>query len=280
VSASVESVGGRPSASRSGGLTQTLRILRVIAGAEFKLKYSDSMLGYVWSLLKPLGLFSMLYIVFGRFFKLNVGIEHYPLYLLIGIVLWTYFADAVGLTMTSIVHRGAVLSRLSFPRLVIPVSVTLTSGITFCVNLTAIAAFVAWNQIVPRPEWLLLLPLLLELYVFTLGLSLILATVFVRLRDVAQVWELAAQLLFYASPIIYPVSFLPPWFKPLAFLNPFVQVMQDARAILLPGSDPVTVQEILGAPFGRLVPIGIAIAFLVAGLAYFRRESPWFAERL
>src|SRR5947208_13160302 len=158
-----------------------LRVVQVIAQAEYKLKYSGSALGYVWSVIKPLGLFLMLYIVFGRFFKLNVGFQHYPLYLLIGIVLWTYFLDATSLAMTSLVARGALLRKVAFPRLVIPVSVTVTAGITFAVNLLAVAVFVAVNRLVPDASWLLIPLLLLELYVFTLGVSLVLATLFVRL---------------------------------------------------------------------------------------------------
>jgi len=267
--------GGRP-----GSLAHQLRILRVIAGTEFKLKYSDSALGYVWSVAKPLALFSVLYVVFGRFFKLGVGFEDYPLYLLIGIVLWTFFVDATTVTLTSIVTHGSLLRRLAFPRLIVPLSVTLTSGITFAVNLIPLAGFIAYNRIVPRVEWLLLVPLLLELVVFTVGIALILATLFVRFRDIGQLWELTSQLLFYAAPIIIPVGFLPPWAQPIAFLNPFVQIMQDVRAVVLYNIDVITAPSRLPDSGGRLTPIAIAVATLLVGLYLFKRESPWFAERV
>jgi ABC-2 type transport system permease protein len=272
---------GAPMRTRvSGSLAHQLRILRVIAASEFKLKYSDSALGYVWSVIKPLALFSVLYVVFGRFFKLGVGFEDYPLYLLIGIVLWTFFVDASTLTMTSLVERGSLLRKLTFPRLVIPISLTLTSAITFGVNLMPLAGFIAWNRIVPRAEWLFLVPLVLELFVFTLGVSIILATLFVRFRDVGQVWELASQLLFYASPIIMPVGYLPPWSQPIAFLNPFVQIMQDIRSVIIADIDDITAADSLASVGGRLLPISIAVATLVFGLYFFKRESPWFAERV
>ena len=111
--------------------------------------------------------------------------------------------------MSSIVARETLLRKLSFPHLVIPISMTLAAAITFGVNLVVVGVFVAWNQIPPRLDWLLLVPLLLELYVFMLGVALVLATLFVRFRDVGQIWELAAQLLLYATPIIYPIGFLP-----------------------------------------------------------------------
>jgi ABC-2 type transport system permease protein len=257
-----------------------LRVIQVIAHAEYKLKYSGSALGYVWSVVKPLGLFLMLYIVFGRFFKLSAGISHYPLYLLIGIVLWTYFIDATTLTMSSIVERGALVSKLVFPRLIIPVSVTVTAGITLVVNLSVIAIFIGANRVVPNLRWLLLLPLLLELYMFTLGVGLILATIFVRLRDLRQVWELVLQLLFYASPIIYPAGYLPPWWKPVAFVNPFVQVIQHARLVILPNSQTDTPATVFHSPFGELIPLAVVVILFLGGLRWFRAQAPWFAERL
>src|SRR5205809_3192561 len=161
-------------------LRHQARILRVIAAMEFKLKYADSALGYMWSLAKPMALFSVLYAVFGRFFRLGVGFTGYPLYLLVGIVLWTFFVDATTTTLTSIVARGSLLRKLAFPRLVIPLSTTLTASMTFLVNLVPVVLFLVWNELIPRVTWLLLIPLLLELYVFTLGVGLILATLFVR----------------------------------------------------------------------------------------------------
>lgn len=260
-------------------LAYQLRVLRVIAGTEFKLKYADSALGYVWSLLKPLALFSVLYVVFARFFKLG-GIEHYPVYLLVGIVLWTFFADATTVAMPSVVAQGSLLRKLAFPRLIIPVSATMTAAITLLINLLAIVGFVAWSRIVPGLAWLLILPLLLELYLFALGVSLLLATLYVRFRDIGQIWELVMQLLFWSSAIIFPIGFLPPWFRPLAFLNPFVQVMQDVRAIVLGTSRYGTAPDYLGGSAGRLIPIGIVLALLVAGVLLFRREERWFAERV
>jgi ABC-2 type transport system permease protein len=263
-----------------GSLKHWLRILRVIAGAEYKLKYADSALGYVWSVAKPMALFSVLYVVFGRFFGLGAGNVHYPIYLLIGIILWTFFVDASSMTLTSLVARGSLLRKLTFPRLIVPISVTLTAGITFAVNLIPLVILIAWNRLVPRVEWLLLIPLFLELFVFTLGVSVILATLFVRFRDVGQLWELTTQLLFYASPIIIPVGFLPPWSQPIAFLNPFVQIMQDVRAVLINNVDVITATSRLSDVGGRLMPIGIAFATLIVGLYLFQRESPWFAERV
>lgn len=264
--------------SPSGTLAYQGRVLRVVAGTEFKVKYAESLLGYVWSVLKPLALFSVLYVVFGRFFKLNIGFEHYPLYLLTGLVLWTFFADAIAVALPSVVARGSLLRKLAFPRVVIPVSATVTAALTFAINLGVVAVFLAFNRVAPRVEWLLLAPLLLELYAFVLGLSLALSALHVRFRDIGQIWELGAQLLFWASPIIYPVGFLPPWALPVAFLNPFVQVMQDVRQVLFASNEPV-VTDVLGSA-GRLAPLAVVAATLALGLVLFRRDEQWFAERV
>jgi ABC-2 type transport system permease protein len=259
---------------------QQLRILRVIAGTEYKLKYAESALGYVWSIAKPLAMFAVLYTVFGRFFKLNTGFEHYPLYLLIGLVVWIFFVDATGLAMTSLVARASMLRKLAFPHLVIPISVTVSAAMTFLVNLVVIVVFVAFNHISPSLSWLWMPLLLVELVVFTLAVGLVLATAFVRVRDLAQLWELIIQLLFFGTPIMYPVGFLPPWAKPIAFVSPVVQVMQDLRAIIVGGPQAVTTADVYGTAWGYAVPISFCLVVLGFGLWIFRRESPWFAERV
>jgi ABC-2 type transport system permease protein len=263
----------------SAGLAYRARVLAVIAGSEFKLKYAGSVLGYVWTLLKPLAIFSVLYVVFGRFFKLTVGFEHYPLYLLIGLVLWYFFDDATRVAMPSVVSNASLLQKLAFPRVLVPASATITVAITFAVNLVALALFIAGNRIVPRPEWLAVVPLLLELYAFTLAVSVVLATLFVRFRDMGQLWELAATLMFWASPIIYPVGYLPPWAQPIVFFNPLVQIMQDLRMLIIDSPNVWTVTDKLG-PYGHAAPLGVLA--LTVGIAFvlFRREERSFAERI
>jgi ABC-2 type transport system permease protein len=260
-------------------LRHHLTILVVIAQAEFKLKYAGSALGYLWSVLKPLALFTMMYLVFGRIFKLGAISQYYPLALLIGVVLFTFFSDANLMGMNSLVSRESLLRKLIFPRVIIPTAATLTAAMTFAVNTIVVAGFVAWNQLVPQLDWLLIIPLLLELYVFVLGIALILSTLFVRFRDIGQIWELVLQVFFYASPIIYPIGYLPPWARNIAFLNPFTQVLQGIRALIIYPEDVTTATTALGA-YGSLTPIGVAFATLAIGLWLFKQQEPFFAERV
>lgn len=263
---------------RPRGLRHHLHVVRVIGAAEFKLKYSGSALGYLWSVLKPLGLFAMLYAVFGRLFKLQ-DFPHYPLYLLLGIVLWTYFVDTTTVAMPSLVARSSLISKLSFPRLIIPLSVSATTSMTLGVNLLVVAIFVGANRIGPRVTWLLLIPLFLELFLISFAVGLFLSALFVRLRDIGQVWELALQLMFYASPIIYPLGFLPSWLQPVSFLSPLVQIIEDARWALLPNHSVATAPAVFGTPYGELAPLGVAAVIIVGSFLFFQRESPGLAER-
>ena len=156
---------------------------------------------------KPLAYFAVLWVVFGRIFKID-GDRELPALPAIGIVLYMFFVDATGLAFPSMTKSGAMLRNLAFPPIVIPVSVSVTARITFGVNLVAVAVFVRERRSTDW-DWLLVVPLLAELYAFILGVGLILATLFVRFRDVSQLWELGPQLLMFASPIMYPITILP-----------------------------------------------------------------------
>jgi ABC-2 type transport system permease protein len=255
------------------------RTVRVLAGAEYKLKYSGSVLGYFWTLGKPLALFSVLYVVFQVWLRFGGTVAHFPLYLLLGLLFFYFFGDGTGTTMGSLVARRDVIRRLAFPRATIPVAVTVTALLTFAGNLVAAAVFVAWNRIVPQVDWLLLIPLLAELYVFVLGVALILATLFVVFRDLRQIWDVVIQGLLYATPIIYPVQLLPAWAQKLVLLSPLAQVIQDVRRIVL-GPTVATTASVYGTSGIRLVPLGITGLTLVVGIVLFRWQQSWFPERV
>lgn len=255
------------------------RILRTTAAAEFKVKYADSVLGYVWTVAKPLAWFAVLYVVFGRFFKLTATFDNYPVYLLAGLVLWIFFIDATTLALQSFVQHGALLRRLAVPRFVIPMSTTVTTVLTLVVNTAALAIIMAIVGVTPRWSWLLIPLPVLELGVFTAAVALLLATLFVRARDMGPLWEVATQLLFFASPIIYPAGFLPAWTQEIVFANPFVQTMQDARFLLIPDPEITTANDVYGAWWGYLVPLGVLVGVVVITIAYYRREARYLAER-
>lgn len=256
------------------------RLVGVLVGMEIKLRYGDSVLGYVWTIGKPMALFSILYVVFGQLVGINAEQPHFALYLVTGVMLWTFFAEGVSRTMSSIVANGTLLRKLPFPRLVIPLAASLTSFVTFGLSLFAIAVFVLANRIVPQPDWLLLIPLVFELYLWVFGLGLILAVLYVRLRDIAQVWDLTVQLLFFASPIIYSFTLVDSkQIQKIMLLNPFTQIMQDVRALVIYADPNVIVAPTDFSPT-RVVPLAIVAFFLGLGLWMFKRADPWLPEQV
>jgi ABC-2 type transport system permease protein len=271
-----------PGTKATSGVAYYLRVLRVVGAIDFKARYQDAALGYVWSIVKPLAYFGVLWLVFAHLLRTANQTEDFAIFLLIGVLLFVFFVDTVSEMLPSIVQGGAVLRRLAFPPILIPLSASVPICITFCINMSALIVFIAIQRVAPRPEWLLVAPLLAELYVFIVGLGLLLSALYVRFRDLGQIWELLAQLLFFASAIFYPLGILPDWAQKIALLNPFVQVMQDIRYVVLGGSGPndVTAGDVYASAGGRIVPFLVAVLVFVAGLLVFRRESRHFAERV
>jgi ABC-2 type transport system permease protein len=263
------------------GLRRQLRVVRVLTGAQFELDYGESALGYVWAVLKPLAVFSVLYVIFGRIFKFGRGFHNFALHLLIGIVIWTFFADATRRAMTSVVERRSLLRQISFPVRVIPFSVTATSAITLVVNAAVVSAFVLAKGLWPRLDWLELVPLLAELVLFSAGVALLLSVAYVRLRDSVQAWDLLTQIVFYLTPIIYPLGLLPHWAQRAELVNPIAQIAEDARYAVLrePPHTIVTATDVFGRA-GELIPVSVAAAVFLLGLLVFSREEPSLAERV
>jgi ABC-2 type transport system permease protein len=272
---------GRDTATR--GIAYYVRVLKVIGAVDFKARYTDAALGYLWSLVKPLAYFGVLWLVFAHLLRTENQTEDFTIYLLIGILLFLFFVDAISAMLPSIVESGPTLRRLAFPPATIPLAASVAIVITFCVNLTAFAVFAVIQRLEPRLEWLLVPPLLVELYLFTVGLGLLVSALYVRFRDIGQVWELAAQLLFFACAIFYPIGILPGWAQKVAFLNPFVQIMQDIRHAILGGAsgpNDLTAADVYAGAGGRLIPIVIVVLVCGGGVAFFRRQGRYFAERL
>jgi ABC-2 type transport system permease protein len=265
------------------GLAYYMRVLRVVGAIDFKAKYEGAVLGYVWSIAKPLAYFGVLWLVFAHLLRTANQTQNFALFLLIGILLFTFFVDTVSGMLPSIVEGGAILRRLAFPPILIPLSASFGICITFFVNMFAVVFFIAIQKVAPRPEWLVVPLLLAELYIFCVGLGLLVAALYVRFRDIGQVWEVASQLLFFACAIFYPIGILPLWAQKVAFLNPLVQIIQDARHAILGGAsgpNDVTAASVYAGLGGRVIPILVAVLVFVGGLVFFRREGRYFAERV
>lgn len=254
-------------------------ILRQLVKTDFKLRYQGSALGYVWSVLKPLFLFGILYVVFVKIVGVDYGVENDGIYLLLGIVLWTFFAELTGGSVTSIVGKGDLLRKLNFPRYVIVLAVAFSALLNLFLNMIIVLLFlvIAGTEITLS---VFLAPLLfVELFVFALAIGFFLSTTFVRFRDINYIWEVLMQALFYLSPIIFPIGIAPFWMQKILVLNPIAQILQDLRYILI-SKQTVTISHIYGNNMVRVVPILIVLFSIVASAFYFRKKSKYFAEEL
>jgi ABC-2 type transport system permease protein len=255
-------------------------LLAELVRTEFKLRYQGSVLGYIWSLLKPLLIFCILYLVFVRFLRIGSDIEHYPVYLLLGIVLWNFFSEMTSQSLTSVVGRGDLIRKIKIPRWIIVVSSSVSALINLGLNLIVIAVFLVINQ-VDLSFSVLLLPLaLLQIYIFSLGVSLFLAASFVKYRDMSYIWEVIMQAGFYATPILYPLSIITnTTIQKLLLLNPLADAIQTARYDVVT-HQTITSGSVFSNPVYRMIPLVITVAVLLIGVFYFRRESKYFAENL
>jgi ABC-2 type transport system permease protein len=223
-------------------------------------------------------LFGVLYFVFTRFVRFGTALPDYAVNLLLGIVLWTYFADSTTRAMASIVERGDLIRKVYFPRQIIVVATSLSSLITLAFNLVVVAAFIVFSGAGFRPTAPLFIVLVIELYVLALGCSFLLSAVYVQLRDSKQVYDIALQLLFYASPIIYPLSLIPARWQQLLSINPIAQIIQDSRKVLIDPSISSPV-DIIHSPLVAL-PYTIPVLVLLIGYLYFDYQAARFAEEI
>jgi ABC-2 type transport system permease protein len=257
---------------RFASLTYTLGL------TEWKLRFFGSALGYVWTLARPLMFFGVLYVVFTQVAKLGDEILHYPAYLLAAIVLYTFFSEATGGAVESLVERESLLRKVRFPRMVVPLSVGLTALFNLGMNLVAVTVFLLLNGIAPMWSWLELPVIIGLLAVLAAGMSLLLSALFVSYRDVAPIWEVVSQALFYGSPIFYTVDFYGDFTEIMA-CTPIVAALTQMRHALIDPTAP-SLAETLGSDALVLVPIAITFAIFALGWWVFRRRAPMLAEYL
>jgi ABC-2 type transport system permease protein len=258
----------------------SLILLKQLVVTDFKIRYKSSVLGYVWTLLRPLAFFAVLYVVFVGFLKVGGDVPHYAVYLLMGVVFWNYFVEVTNNGVTSIVSKGDILRKLSFPRYVIVIAGSFSALISLGINLLVLAFFMALNGVPFTLNLLWLIPLVAELFVFSLSMAFILSALFVRFRDINYIWEVVLQAGFYATPILYPITLVVAKFPIVAkimMLNPIAQIVQDARHLVITDS-AVTITNIFGSNMARLIPIIIVATVAAWGSVYFRKKSPGFAE--
>ena len=250
-----------------------------LAANDFKLRFFGSALGYLWSLMRPLMLFGVLYFVFTEVVKFGAGVAHYPVYLLTGIVIFTFFSETTSRGVTSLIERETLLRKIRFPRMVVPLSVALHALFNLGLNLVVVFVFVLASGIAPRWSWLELFPLVLVLVLLATGTTMLISALYVRYRDIQPIWEVVLQILFYATPILYVTATLPDNLERKAMVNPIAAVMTQLRHAVIDPSAP-TAAEAIGGGVRLLAPLAVTLGVFALGFWVFAREAPRIAEEL
>jgi ABC-2 type transport system permease protein len=253
-------------------------LLWLTSKVEFRLRYHGSILGYVWTLLNPLLFFGVIYVFFTQVIDFGHDIEHYAALLLFNIMLFHFFTGATNGSVSSLVKRERMLRSTDFPRLVIPVSGVVTSLFVLLVGLPVAFFYLLGDGGEPTWTWLLLPVLVALLFAFTLGVSLLISTLYVTLRDVSQIWTVATRALFYATPVIYPIERVPVDWRDLAYLNPMAPILTQLRNWVVDPSAPNAIDA--AGPLGLLPSVFTLVTVLGLGFWLFIRRAPRVAELL
>jgi ABC-2 type transport system permease protein len=262
-----------------GGRRRTLELLYLIAVTDFKKTYFGTVFGYLWSLARPLLLFGVLLAVFTQVFRLGSDVPHYPELLLMNIVLFGFFQEATGAAVTSIVMQEPVIRKTQFPRLVVPLAIVLTSLFNLALNLVAVLVFMLASGVEPMWTWLGFPLIVAAIVGLTTAVSMIVSALYPRFRDMAILWTVASTVLFYASPVLYPLEKVPDTMRDLLMLNPFSPLLVLARRWVIDPDAPGPA-AVAGGYDVLLVPIAIYVAVCAISVWLFRREAPRMAEEL
>ena len=254
-------------------------LLKQLVKSDFKLRYQGSVLGYLWSLLRPLAIFVILYVVFVRFLRFDYGVPHSTVYLLLGIVLWNFFTEVTSSGLGSIVGKGDLLRKINFPKYVVVLAVLFSALINLVLNFVVIGIFMGVDRVSISPNILWAIPLLAELLVVALAFAFMLSALFVKLRDLSYIWEVILQAAFYAAPIFYPIIMVPAEYAKWMLLNPIAQIVQDLRHVIITQETPI-ITDYWQSPYIRLVPVAIVLAIAAFSVYYFRKNSRRFAEEV
>jgi ABC-2 type transport system permease protein len=261
---------------------RNLNLVRELSITAFKIKYTGSALGYVWSLVKPLMLFGIMYLVFSILLRAGAGTYEFPVQLLVAIVAWTFFTEATTTAMNAVAGNGDLIRKAYFPRWILVVSSTTSALLSFAIN-TVLVVIITFSLGQLHLSWIsLLAPLYyLELIVLVLGLSLLLSSLFVFFRDLGHIWEIVSLVLFYGSAVVIPFETIRSHsikLADVAGLNPIAQIITDLRHVLVDPSRIPSMASMIG-PIAY-IPIGITVAVFVLGFTLFNKLTPRFAEAL
>lgn len=258
-------------------------LLREMVKTDFKLRYQGSFIGHLWSILKPLMLFTIMYLVFVQFLRFDDGTPHYAVGLLLGMVTWNFFTEATNMGMMSIVSRGDLLRKLNFSKEIIVFSSVAGAAINYAINLVVVLVFALISGVQFTWTSLIIFPLFVELVLLATGVAFILSSLFVRFRDIGPIWEVVLQAGLYATPIIYSLTFIiqrgQTNIAKIMMFNPLAQIIQDLRHFLI-YSGNMTLRDLISNPLIIVIPYLLPIVVFALGYIIFNKNAKRFAEIL
>jgi len=238
--------------------------------SDFRLRYRNSVLGFIWALLKPLMTFAILYLVFGYIFGNHD--PNYRLNLLLGLLIFQFFSEATSYSTTSLIDRSSLILKANFTRSVIVAAPVINAVINLLLSLVVFFAFWIFSPAEVTVWWLLIPMYLIILIMISYAFGLVLSVLHAKYRDVKNIWELFLNLLFYLTPIIYPIALVPVRFQRLVFVNPVALVIRDMR-LIINSHQPASIRS-----FTYL--LGFAVMSYILGSLYFKRNVKSVIEKL
>ena len=246
------------------------RLLAIFAWRDVKARYKQTLAGITWVIIQPVMTMVVFTVFFSRWLKVDSGNVPYPVFAFCALVPWTYFVHSLTMASHSIVSQQSVISKIYFPRMLLPFASVLGGLMDLFTSLVVLVPLMMYYGYAPGWQ-LLTLPLFILLALLTaLGVGLWLAAINVRFRDVGQALPFVTQLWLFATPIAYPISVVPEAVRPLYELNPLTSVVEGFRWALTGDGDlPMRMMLVSG---------GVTLLILVSGLYWFRREEVRFAD--
>lgn len=265
--------------TRWGSFKRLTNLTWTLAITDFKLRFYGSVLGILWTLVRPFAFFGVIYFVFTEIAGLDANVKNYGIYILFALVLFTFFGEVTTNCVQSLVFRENLLRKMRFNPIVIPLSITLTALMNLGMTLLAVLVFVFAHNEWPTWGWLELPVFVLLLSMLACGLGMLLSALYVRYRDMLPIWEVVNQILFYASSVLYVATSIPNDWQRKLLINPIAAIFAQMRHAVVDPTAP-SITTLFGNGWRVLIPLGIIFGTFALGLWFFQRESPRVAENL
>jgi ABC-2 type transport system permease protein len=262
-----------------GGTTRKRfwELLWLSASTDFRMRYVDTLFGYIWALARPLLTFGIIFLFLRNILNFGGRIENFPAFLMINIILFQFFQEATTQGLRSLASKEGLVRKTQFPRIIIPLSTSLTASMTLVFNLMVGYVLLLALGLTPDPGWLLGPFIAAAMVAMATAVSLFLSASYVRMRDVGQIWGVISRALFWGSPILFPIELVPDSVRPIVLLNPLTPIFIEARKALIDPSAPSLV-DAAGGVVQALIPVALGVLICVFSVWYFVREAPGIAE--